>query len=73
MQEVFTDMNTIYFTAQDVAEMLGVSKGHAYKIVKILNEELEKKNYITVAGKVPKKYFSERYYGGVGDTEERQV
>ena len=57
-------MNKIYFTADDVSQMLGVSRGQAYKIIKRLNEELEKK-YIVVAGKVPKKYFSERYYGGV--------
>ncbi len=62
-------MTTIFFTAQDVAELLGVSKGHAYKIIKSLNEELEKKNYIVTAGKVPKKFFSEKYYGGI-DIEE---
>ena len=58
-------MNKIYFTSDDVSQMLGVSRGQAYKIIKRLNEELEKKKYIVVAGKVPKKYFSERYYGGV--------
>lgn len=58
-------MNKIYFTADDVSQMLGVSRGQAYKIIKRLNEELEKKKCIVVAGKVPKKYFSERYYGGV--------
>ncbi len=66
-------MNAIYYTAQDIAEMLGVSKGHAYKIIKLLNDELRKKHYITISGKVPKKYFSERYYGGVSDVEERKV
>ena len=58
-------MNKIYFTADDVSQMLGVSRGQAYKVIKRLNEELEKKKYIVVAGQVPKKYFSERYYGGV--------
>lgn len=66
-------MNAIYFTAMEVASMLGVSRGKAYKIVKGMNEELAKKGYIVVAGKVPKKYFSERYYGGVGDAEESGV
>lgn len=58
-------MNTLYFTAQEVAEMLGVSRGQAYKIVKALNAELVKKGYFVTAGKVPKQYFAERYYGGV--------
>lgn len=53
----------LYFTAQDVQEMLGVSRGHAYKIVKVLNEKLASEGFIVVAGKVPKKYFAEHYYG----------
>ena len=28
-------MNTIYFTAQEVAVMLGVSRGQAYKLVNL--------------------------------------
>lgn len=61
--------NTLYFTAQEVADMLGVSRGQSYKIVKSLNEELSKKGYLVISGKVPKKYFSERYYGGINTVE----
>ncbi|MBO5238033.1 MAG: HTH domain-containing protein [Lachnospiraceae bacterium] len=64
-------MNTIYFTAQEVAELLGVSRGQAYKVIKNLNEQLAKKGYIVVSGKVSKKYFAEKYYGGV--VEEKEV
>ena len=66
-------MNAIYFTAMEVASMLGVSRGQAYKLVKGMNEELAKKGYIVVSGKVPKKYFNERYYGGVSDIVESEV
>lgn len=59
----------MYYTAQEVAEMLGVSRGQSYKIVKQLNGELKEKGYIVVSGKIPKKYFAERYYGGVGNLE----
>ncbi|KOY64171.1 hypothetical protein, partial [Clostridium sporogenes] len=38
------------------------SKSKAYKIVASLNKELKKMGYITVAGRVPKKYFEEKYY-----------
>lgn len=48
-------MNAIYFTAMEVASMLGVSRGQAYKLVKGMNEELAKKGYIVIPGKVPKK------------------
>lgn len=47
-------MNNNYMvTAQDVVDMLGVSKGHAYKIIRQLNKELEDSGYIVVSGKIP--------------------
>lgn len=53
----------IYYTADDVAEMLGVSMSQAYKVVKTLNNELKEKNVIIQAGRVPKLFFHEKYYG----------
>ncbi len=55
--------NALYYTAKEVEEMLGVSRGHAYKIVKKLNEELKSQGYIVIAGRIPKKFFEEKYYG----------
>ena len=52
-----------FYSAMDVSKILGVSKGHAYKLVKGLNDELKAKGYIVVAGKVSKQYFNERCYG----------
>lgn len=54
---------SLYYTANEVKEMLGISRGHAYKIVKQLNDELTSKGFIVVAGRVPKKYFAEHFYG----------
>lgn len=53
-----------YYTVEDVKEIMGVAQTKAYRIIKQLNEELEQKGYITVAGKVSKKYFNERIYRG---------
>lgn len=53
----------VYFTAQEVASILGVSVGHSYKLIRKMNEELADKGYLYVAGKVPVAYFEERYYG----------
>lgn len=53
----------LYYTAIEIADLLGVSRGHAYKIVKQLNAELAQKGYITIAGRIPKKFFVEHYYG----------
>lgn len=58
-------MNTLYFTAKEVAVMLGVSRGKAYGIIKELNCDLEKEGYLVVAGKVPRAYFASKYYGGI--------
>lgn len=53
----------IFLTAEELAEMLGVSKAHAYKIIRQMNGELKKDGYITIAGKVPTNYFKQRWYG----------
>lgn len=45
-----------FLTADQVAEAIGVSRSTAYRIIKRLNQELENKGYITVSGKVSKKY-----------------
>ena len=42
--------SSMYYTAMDVQEMLGISKGMAYKILRKLNAELAAKNYIVIPG-----------------------
>lgn len=49
-------------TANDVAQALGISKGHAYKIVRELNDELASKGFIVVAGKVPRAFWNKKFY-----------
>ncbi|MCM1132275.1 MAG: helix-turn-helix domain-containing protein [Ruminococcus flavefaciens] len=58
-------MANLCYTAQEVAEMLGISKSKAYIMIKELNKEMKEKNnkYIIVSGKVNKKYLQERIYG----------
>ena len=55
--------NKMYFTASELAEILGISVGHAYKIIRKLNDELQKDGYIVIAGKVPKRYVEKRCFG----------
>lgn len=55
-------MNKKFLSATDIADIMEVSKGHAYKIIRVLNDELSAKGFIVVAGKVPRKYFEERCY-----------
>ena len=42
--------NKIYITANELAEMLGVSVGHVYKLIRKLNQELEKEGFLVIAG-----------------------
>lgn len=56
-------MQSLYYTAKDVQEILGVSKSKSYQIIKSLNAELAKQGYIVTAGKIPKKFLAEKYYG----------
>ena len=44
--------NRTFMTVEEVTAELGVSKSYAYKIVKQLNDELQKLGYLTVAGRV---------------------
>ena len=50
-----------FIKVDEVAEELGISKPYAYKIIRRLNEELKAKGIITIAGRVDRNYFNERY------------
>ena len=54
------NVKKMYVTAEEAAEMLGISTGYAYKIIfRGLNEELKEKGLGIPSGKVPTKYFKE--------------
>lgn len=54
---------SMFVNAAEVARDFSVSKSTAYVIIKRLNDELDKKGYITVHGRVSRKYYIERIYG----------
>ena len=56
----------LMMSADEVAETLGVSMSHAYKIVRALNKDLESKGFITVAGRVSRRYVEEKFYCAEG-------
>lgn len=62
-------MKSRFYTAQEVAEMLGVHQSTAYKIIKDLNAELKAQGYIVINGRVPIAYFDQKCYGGVSNGE----
>ena len=52
--------NQSFMRVEEVAQELGISKSYAYKIVRRLNEELKKKGYLTISGRVNREYFKEK-------------
>ena len=55
--------NTLFVTAGEIAKELGISKPFAYKLVRQMNEELEAKGFLTISGRVSRKYYEEKFYG----------
>ena len=60
-----------FMKVEDVAKELGISVlpmpsiSHSYKIMQQLNKELKAKGYMTIAGRVNRKYFMEKFcYSG---------
>ena len=57
-----------FMRVEDVAQELGISKSYAYKVVQRLNAELKEKGYLTISGRVNRKFFTEKF---CYDREER--
>lgn len=49
-----------FMRVEDVAAELGISKSYAYKVVQKLNAELKAQGYLTISGRVNRKYFLEK-------------
>lgn len=55
--------NKLLLNAEEVSQILCVSKAHAYKIIQRMNEELSAKGFMVIPGKVSRRYFEEKFYG----------
>ena len=64
-------MSSTFMNVDEVAQELEISKAYAYKIVRLLNEELKKMGYMTVSAKVSRKFFLKKMcYGEYGTVEK---
>ena len=52
-----------FVKADELADELGVSKPFAYKLIREMNEELQKSGFITISGRVSRQFFEEKFYG----------
>ena len=52
----------IYMRVDEVAQALGVSNDTAYKVIREMNAKLAQDGWITIRGRVDRKFFYEQYY-----------
>ncbi len=55
-------MGQQFMRVEEVAEILDVSTSYAYKVIRELNEELKRKGFITISGRVNRECFNESLY-----------
>lgn len=58
-----TKREDTFMRADEVATIFDCSKEFAYKIIRQLNADLQKQGFITMQGRVSRKYFQERFFG----------
>ena len=64
--------NNVFMRVDEVADVLGISKSYAYKIVQTLNNELKAKGFLTISGRINKQYFLEKTCYGTAVNKERK-
>ncbi len=55
----------LFLRVQDVMKLMSCSQSRAYLVIRSLNKELEDKGFLTIAGRISRQYFEERYIGKV--------
>ena len=53
----------MFMRVEEVAAELGVSVPYAYKLIRSMNEELKASGCITIAGRIDRKFFHDKFYG----------
>lgn len=56
-------VDKMYIGAKEIATMLDISEGLSYKLIRKMNAELKERGYITIQGRVSRKYSQEKFYG----------
>ena len=64
--------NKMFMRVEEVAEEMGVSVPYAYKLICQLNKELKATGCITIAGRIDRKFFHEKFYSTKTNTERGQ-
>jgi hypothetical protein len=62
-EAVTMNANKNYLNAADVSAYMGISIPMAYKIIRKLNDELRAQGFITVSGRINRRYFEHKVNG----------
>lgn len=63
-------LQTVFMRADEVAEVMSISKSYAYKVIRRLNKEVEDKGFLTMQGRIDRKFFYDQFYG---TTDKKEV
>ena len=63
---------SLFVKAEELQELLGISRSESYRIIKKLNDDLKEKDFIVLSGRVSRKYLEEMIYGYPTDTEDKE-
>jgi hypothetical protein len=53
----------LFIRVGDMVNDLQISEPHAYKLMRAMNKELKEKGYMTIAGRLSRQYYEEKFYG----------
>ena len=53
----------LFIKVDEMVSELQISKPYAYKLMREMNEELQKRGFMTIAGRVSRQFFEEKFYG----------
>ena len=53
----------VFMSAEEVAEAMNISKAYAYKVIQRMNKKLEQKGFLTMQGRIDRKFFCDQFYG----------
>lgn len=59
-------------SADEVAGIMDISKSYAYKVIQRMNAKLENKGFITMQGRIDRKFFYDQFYG-TADKAQKEV
>lgn len=64
--------NSVFISAQELSKMLECSVGHAYRIIKQMNMDLQRDGFIVFPGRAPRTYVLERIYGSKSEERSKE-